>query len=916
MKPSGPSEDATRPAPPAWADRLLVWFCPLELREELLGDLHEQFDQQVEEFGQAKAQRLYVWEIIRFCRPYFLKRRVSDAFKPQAHPTNKPVVLGRQPAYQYTSSNYPTPAITDMLRNYLKIALRNLWRNRGLTSINLLGLSTGIACSLLILLFVRHELSYDRFHTDADRIYRVVKDFVNDDGSRLPDATTPPALAPALQREMPEVERVTRVFPNWGANYLIRYDDKQFYEEGLYRVDSSFFDVFTFPFVQGAPKEAFRQLNSIVLTETMAHKYFGAQNPMGKVLKVGNLGDLMVSGVLGDVPETSHFHFDFLISTRKIGGNIDTDWGFYNFYTYIKLKAGARIAELEPKIQALYKRNNREATNQFYTQALIDIHLTSNLKWELAPNSDRLYIYVFTVLGLFILLIAAINYVNLATAKSSLRAKEVGVRKVSGAVKSSLIQQFLIESIIICLLSAVVAVLFAQVFLPLVNELTQKHLQLLNTANVTLFGWILLTAMLIGTIAGLFPALYLSSFKPVIVLKGLKLKEKGILTIRKGLVVVQFTISIVLVAGALIISKQMRFIQSARLGLNKEQVLIIRDAGQMPNATRSALQQAIRQLSGVGKVATSDGIVGGQNWTNGMRAKGSDKEQLVNFLSVGYDFLDVMGMQIKEGRNFSAAFPADTLTNGAGKTLDQTIGSTILNERAVKELGVAKPLIGQKIVWGRDGDTTYYLNLVGVVKDFHFTSLRSEIKPFAFVNSPRRQLYFTVKLATDKVSTTLAQLENQWQTFVPDRPIQYSFLDETFAKLYMAERRFQAVFTILVGLGIFIACMGLFALSAFTAEQRTKEIGIRKVLGASVGSIVTLLAQDFLKLVLIAVLLASPLAWWTMSRWLQDFAYKITIEWWVFALAGLLAVGIALLTVSFQSIKAALVNPVKSLKAE
>jgi len=333
-----------------------------------------------------------------------------------------------------------------MIRNYFKIAFRNLLRYKGFSFINIFGLATGMACSLLIFLFVKDEISYDRFHKDADKIYRVVKDFVNDDGSRLPDATTPPALSPAMQRDIPEIARTTRVFPNWGANFLIKYDDKKIVEEKLCRVDSSFFDVFTFPFVYGNAKDAFKEINSIVITESAAKRYFGSDNPMGKTLQIDRLGDLMVKGVVKDVPYNSHFHFDFLIPIRKFAGDIDGNWGFYNFYTYIKLKSTPGIATLGKKIQDVYKRNNKDGKNIFYVQPLTGIHLSSNLKWELEPNSDRLYVYVFTIIAIFIILIAGINYVNLSTAKASVRAKEVGVRKVAGAFRSSLINQFLIES--------------------------------------------------------------------------------------------------------------------------------------------------------------------------------------------------------------------------------------------------------------------------------------------------------------------------------------------------------------------------------------------------------------------------------------------------------------------------------------
>ena len=370
-----------------------------------------------------------------------------------------------------------------MLKNYFKIAARNLWKNKSLSFINIFGLASGMACSLLIFLYVTNELSYDKFNTDADRVYRVVKDFVNDDGSKLPDATTPPAVAPAIQKEIPGIEHVTRVFPGWGANFLFTYKDKHLYEQKLYRVDSSFFSVFTFPFIKGNAKDALKDPNSIVLTQSSAKKYFGNEDPMGKVLHEDRLGDLKITGVVKDVPQNAHFHFDFLISIRKFAGNIDGNWGFYNFYTYIKLKPNVDIKSIEPKIQAIYKRNDNDATNIFYTQPLTGIHLDSDLKWELEPNGERLYVYVFAIVGLLIILIAAINYINLVTARSSLRAKEIGIRKVSGAYKTSLIKQFLLESVITCLLASVIALILAQLLLPVVNTITQKQLSLFAGNN-------------------------------------------------------------------------------------------------------------------------------------------------------------------------------------------------------------------------------------------------------------------------------------------------------------------------------------------------------------------------------------------------------------------------------------------------
>jgi len=802
-----------------------------------------------------------------------------------------------------------------MIRNYFKMAWRSLLKQKGFSFINIFGLATGMACSLLIFLFVKDETSYDRFHHDAGHIYRVVKDFVNDDGSRLPDATTPPALAPAMQKDIPEIAITTRVFPGWGANFLIKYGDKKISEDKLYRVDSSFFDVFTFPFVHGNAKDAFKEVQSIVLTESSAKRYFGNDNPVGKILQIDRLGNLMVTGVIKDVPHASHFHFDFLISTRKFGGNIDADWGFYNFYTYAKLKPNSDITAFSKKVQDVYKRNTTDGTNIFYVQPLTDIHLTSNLKWELEPNSDKLYVYVFTVIGIFILLIAGINYVNLTTAKASVRAKEIGVRKVTGALRSSLIAQFLVESVITCFLAAVLAIIFAQLLLPVANALTLKQLTVIGNPGV--LGYMLVGVLLLGMIAGFFPAIYLSSFKPIAVLKGLKVSEKGTLSLRKTLVVVQFTISIVLIIGVLIISQQMRYLQSAKLGLNKEQVIVVKNADAMTATQRNVFQNTLLQVQEVKKVATSDGVVGGQNWTNSMSVKGSQNSQLVNFLNVSYDFPDVLGIEMKEGRSFSSNFPADTLNNGIpGGPLEQNIGSIILNETAVKDLGVTAPAVGKQILWDSDADTMYYVTIVGVAKDFHFTSLRNEIKPFAFVNNSKRAANFTIKLSTDNVQSSLAQIENTWNKFLAERAFEYYFLDETYAKLYQSEERFQKVFINLVILGIIIACLGLLGLTTFSAQQRVKEIGVRKVLGASVPHVVALLSKDFLKLVLIALVLAVPVAWWLMNEWLKDFAYRINIEWWIFLVAAVIAIIIAFVTISTQAIKAAISNPVKSLRTE
>ena len=789
-------------------------------------------------------------------------------------------------------------------------------KNKVLSFINIFGLASGIACALLIILFIKDELSFDKFNKDPERIYRVVKDFVNEDGSKLPDATTPPALAPAMQKDIPEIESTVRIFSNWGSKYLIKYGDKKFYEEGVYRADSSIFTVFNFPFIKGDAANAFKQLKSVVFTESAAKKYFGKDDPIGKMVDIDPMGPHMVTGVIKDVPANSHFKFDFLISTRTIGGrNIDESWGFYNFYTYIKLKPNTSIASVEPKIKALFKKYQPDNKNIFYTQALTDIHLTSNLKWELKPNSDKIYIYVFGTIALFVIIIASINYVNLVTAKSSLRAKEVGVRKVVGAAKESLIRQFLTESVLTVFVASILAIGLAAIILPAFNHFTQKELSIFSANTQLLWILILGFTLLIGIVAGLYPAFYLSGFRPAVVLKGLNTSGRNTITLRKVLVVLQFVISVVLIVGSLIINQQLNFMQSAKIGFDKEQVVIINNLRRGENT--EAFKNELAKIPTIKKITTTDGMIGGQYWTTSLRVRGSENGQLVNFLSVGNDFLDVIGIGLKEGRGFTSQFPADTINNGIpGGPLNQVIGSIVLNEKAVKDLSVPSPSVGQQIVWGTDKDTTYYLNIVGVVKDFHFTSLRNEIKPFAFVKSNNRITSLALKIDANDMQATLANVQNKWQATFVDRPFDYYFLDESIDKLYSSEKNFKDLFFYFTVIALIIACLGLFGLAAFTAEQRTKEIGIRKVLGAAMSKIVILISKDFIILIAIAFITAVPLSYLAINQWLQSFPNRINLRWWMFGLAGAFVISIALLTISFQAIRAAISNPVKSLRTE
>jgi len=767
-----------------------------------------------------------------------------------------------------------------------------------------------MACSLLIFLFVKDELSYDRFNKDSANIYRVVKDFVNDDGTIIPDATTPPALAVAMQRVIPEVTAATRLFanPDWGQNFLFKYDNKKFNEQKIFFVDSNFFSVFTLPFIKG---NAFKDASSVVITESAAKKYFGNENPIGKTIQGDQfLGNMTVTGVIKNIPSNSHFHFDFAIPLSKLGGSDkDSDWGWYEFYTYVKLRPHTNIASLTKKIQTIYQRNDSSGKAIYYTQPLTSIHLTSNLKEEIEPNGSKLYVYIFSIIAIFIVLIAAINYINLATAKSSVRAKEIGVRKITGASRSSLIKQFLTESVFTSLIASLLAIVIAQLLLPAVNTMSQKQLAFVN--NPVILVYVLGMALSVGIVAGIFPAIYLSSFKPVLVLKGSKANYEGKLSLRKLLVVVQFTISIMLIIGVLVIAGQVNYMQSATLGLNKDQVVIVQNGGTLPDADKDAFRNASLEINGVKKVAMSDGVLGGQTWNMMFRGEGSQNIKVVNSLSISGDYLDALGIQLKEGRSFSAKFPTDVLNTRADNQSNKMIGSVILNETAVKELGLQEPVVGKNIFWGQN-----YLRIVGLVKDFHFTSFHDHIKPFAFLDNPSRMGNYTIKLSTENIKRTLTQLQAVWNKFSPERPFEYIFLDDTYGKLFRTEIHFQQAFTGLVILLILIACLGLFGLVTFAAQQRTKEIGIRKVLGASVNEIVRLLSTDFLKLVLMAFIIATPIAWFFMNKWLQNYAYRIKIGWWIFIVAGVLAMLIALVTISFQAIKAAVANPVKSLRTE
>ena len=787
-----------------------------------------------------------------------------------------------------------------MLRNFFNVALRNLMRNKSASFIKIISLSVGMVCFAIISLFVFHELSYDRFHNDPQQVFRIVKDFVDADGNRIPDATTPPAFGPAVQKEIPEVAYSTRVFPNWGHKYLIQRDDKRSYEEGVVRIDSSFFDVFTFPFVRGDKNTSTSNPNFIIVTESTAQRIFGNEDPLGKPLKldIGRNGtDFFVTGIVLDVPETSHFKFDFLISVRSFQyAELDSDWGWYNFYTYVRLHPQADPESFKSKLQPVFIKHNPETKTESYTQALTDIHLKSNLKWELSANGDYSYILILSIIAIFTVVLAAINYINLVTAQSAKRAKEVGIRKVSGGTKRALIMQFLFESLIIAAVATILSIAIVESILPSMKNLLNSELSFFGSESTKVLWLILCVGLSTGLIAGIYPAFFISSFKPVNVLKGKLTGFVGETFLRKGLVTFQFVISTVLIIGTFVISSQINFVQNRKLGFSEGNLLLIHNAGNLPN--RQSLLEEIRKSENVKGAGGADGVIGGQNWTTGAQAKGQENELLLNLLAVDHDFLEVMDVQFKNGRNFLRDNKADS-------------SAVILNETAVKQLGIKGDIIGSKI---NTMDTVF--TVVGVIEDFHFTSFREAIKPFGFFLIEPRVSTLFVRIDGENTMESIDGIRALWAKHVPDRPFEFSFQDEQVAKLYAGEVKFQKLFSNFTALAILIACLGLFGLSAYTAQLRTKEIGIRKVLGASVLGVTVLLSKEFLKLVVLAVTVSVPIAWYAMSEWLQNFAYHVELKPWMFVVSGVTAIVIALFTICFQFINSAMANPVNSLRNE
>lgn len=807
-----------------------------------------------------------------------------------------------------------------MLKNYFTTAVRNLLRYKGFSLINIASLAIGITGCLVIALFVRDELQYDKFVKGGENIYRVCNKRTDNAGTANL-AVVPPVFATYLKDQYPEVETTLRILMSSGKNLLETGEIKSYENKGL-TTDSSFFNIFPLQFLSGERATALNEPNSVVLTEQVAKKYFGSQNPVGKTIKIDKT-DFAVKGVLANLPEHFHLDFNFLVPLASAGLPKDRmqSWEWQQFYTYIKLKPGTNAGQLQNKFFAAVKKEaylilqKGGMTYQPFLQPLKDIHLNSaDFVYDNAKRGNITYVKGLTIIALFVLIIACFNFINLATARSFRRAKEIGVRKVIGADRKQLIIQFTGETILLSVISIFIATAVTMILLPSLNNFTGKSIFFNPITHPALALLLIAAGVAVGILAGIYPALILSGFQPIKVLKGMKLTiDSGGHTawLRQALVIVQFALSALLIVCTMIVYQQINYMHEKDLGFNKEQVMFFPVKGGVEKNIE-AFKQEVKRSPNVISATSGYGLPGDMFAGDEIIVPGKNGDKTLpssNFI-VDADYIKTLGLQVIAGRDFSKDLPTD---------VDEAF---IINETAVKEFGFGTPqkALEQRLKWDKwipdSANPVKKGRVIGVIKDFHYKSLHEKVAPLVMqIYSP---VVYTValKLKTTDLKNTIAFINNTWNKFSPEYPLNYKFLDENFNEMYKAEDKLRTLLSIFTAMAIFVGCMGLFGLSAFSAEQRTKEIGIRKVLGASVLDIVTMLSKTFLKPVFIASVLAFPIAWWAMNNWLENFPYRITISWWLFGIAAIAALVIALITISFQSIKAATSNPVKSLRTE
>ena len=916
--------------PPKWANRLLHAFCASHLVEEIEGDLNELFEQRLRSDTLQKARFRYVVDVFSLIKPFAIKGNIKGVRNISRG--TREIRNAQNPVPQAFSPRHfsPNPIFhPDMIQNYFKIAWRNLWKNRVFSTVNLLGLVIGITACLMILQYISFELSFDRFHTDVDRIYRVTNDRFQEGKLVQHGTITYPTVGPAMARDFDEVEAYTTV-SNSGSIKL-RSGNKIFKEEGLF-ADENFLSFFTFPLITGDLKTALKLPNTIVISETNAKRMFGAEpgnyaDLIGKPIYIDlDTEPFQITGIIKDIPATSHLQFGALVSyeslVRTWGPWVKTSWDGSDMWHYLKLKPGSDAVSLEQKFPAFskqyFKGNKVSGSDEkFYLQPLAKAHLFSDYEYEIGITGNGKAVWTMLIIAGFILIIAWINYINLSTARSIERAKEVGVRKVAGATSSQLIGQFLSESILLNLLALAIAAALTTTLQPFLNNLVGKPLSVsLLTGHG--YGGQLMTISLITIfiagilLSGFYPAFVLSSFKTISVLKGSFKRSASGVWVRKSLVVFQYTASIVLIIGTYIVFSQLQYMRKENLGFNMDQVLILPG----PDLTSwdstsieriNSFKTELARYPSVKSVATSGRLFGDRlSRSFNVKRVGSDalKGVTVSRMNIDFDFFKTYQIKLLAGRNFIST---DSDSDG------RKVKTAVINYAAAKILGFmnAESAVGQKF----NLHNTEW-EIVGVASDFHQQSLKHQMEPIIFQPYYQNGGYYSFKIDSKDLDKTIGKVHDTYKTFFPGNDFSYFFMDEQFNRQYKDDQTFGKITSFFSLLAVLIASMGIFGLSSYTISQRTKEIGVRKVLGATVSSIVGLLSFDFLKLVLIAIIIGSPVAWYAVNLWLKDFAYKIEIHWWIFVGAGILAIVIAFFTVSSQAVKAALMNPAKSLKSE
>lgn len=859
------------PHPPRWLDNLVERFCAPHLLEQVMGDLHERYYLRVDRDGVAKANRMYWREVLAYLRPSILKRKTVFHSRPFA---------------------------MAMLLNYFKIAFRNFLGNKVYSSINILGLSIGLSCSFFILLWVIDEKSYDNFHQNGGQIHQAWRHMTTG-GQTYTMNSLPRGIADKMITEFPEVSEVTTTLLN--QKFVVTNGDRNYREQGGF-VSPAFFRIFNFQLIQGTPETVLKGLHTAVITERTARKIYGDEwgNVVGRGIVIDHGKEFTITGVVRDVPPNSSIQFDVLLPMDEFFARDERfgQWYFMAYVIYAKLREGTSLGTFNQKIADLFNRHADDDNHQIFVQPLEDVYLNSTYKDGKLIGGRIEYVNIFTAVAIFLLLIACFNFMNLATARSAQRAREIGVRKVIGAHRQSLIAQFITEAIVMAIIASLLALVLVITLLPVFNYLTGKNFTS-DAINGTYLLSIFVIALMVGIISGSYPALYLSSFKPVAVLRGAFRQRSGsVLTFRKGLVIFQFGLSVLLIVSTVAVYLQLDYIRNKNLGLERENLLFVSREGALVEKYEEVAHELVMQ-PGISSVTASgqNPLKISNNTTSvGWPGKESDNKQLFYIINASYDFAKTMQMELVDGRDFSRAFAADSM-------------SYLINEKSAELMG--GDVVGKVIsVYGQRGP------IVGVVKNFSMNSLYSPIEPAVVRFHPGWAGYLYVRTKLGQTASAIQGLEAVCKKFNPAYPLEYTFLDQDFEKTYRSETVMGTLANIFAVIALFISCLGLFGLTSLTVEQRTKELGVRKVLGASVAGIVVMLSKDFLKLVLVGFVIACPITWYLTNQWLLNFTERITIGIGVFLLAGLAAVVIAVITVSWQSIRAAVANPVDCLRSE